>query len=110
MTGCHGVFDVDETLLKQCTFTECLECRRGFCIACQKPWHPGKGPFSFFICLGEKTLTINNMIIGVMKIVNDEEELKKTLKKAEQNHWCRCPKCSRIVEKVVSGITHRKKK
>jgi hypothetical protein len=44
MPGCHAVFDVDQECMKKCTFAECYECRRGFCIACQKPWHPGNDP------------------------------------------------------------------
>ncbi|KAI8081250.1 hypothetical protein BDF21DRAFT_382677 [Thamnidium elegans] len=77
MSGCRAIFEVDEKSLKQCTFTVCYECRRGFCSACQKSWHPGE-----------------------VRIVNDEAELKKTLKEAEQNNWCCCPKCHGLVEKV----------
>lgn len=42
MENCNGVFDVDEVLTRRCTFSECYECHRGFCLACQKAWHPGK--------------------------------------------------------------------
>ncbi|KAI9343400.1 hypothetical protein BD770DRAFT_329480 [Pilaira anomala] len=46
-------------------------------------------------------------IIGEVRIVNDEEEVKLTLKKAEQSHWCRCPKCTRLIEKVSGCSTIR---
>ncbi|KAG2205271.1 hypothetical protein INT47_009536 [Mucor saturninus] len=42
MENCHAVFDVDFDYTKQCTFAECHECHRGFCITCQTIWHPGK--------------------------------------------------------------------
>ncbi|KAI9273538.1 hypothetical protein EDC94DRAFT_595187 [Helicostylum pulchrum] len=77
LSGCRAIFEVDEKNLKQCTFTVCYECRRGFCSACQKSWHPGE-----------------------VRIVNDEAELKNTLKEAEKNNWCCCPKCHTIVEKM----------
>jgi hypothetical protein len=41
MEDCGAVFDVDDEYTKCCTFTECIECHRGFCITCQSPWHPG---------------------------------------------------------------------
>ncbi|KAI8370302.1 hypothetical protein BD560DRAFT_370324, partial [Blakeslea trispora] len=38
---CKAVFDTSTKSIRQCTFSECYECRRGFCIACQNHWHPG---------------------------------------------------------------------
>lgn len=37
-----------------------------------------------------------------MKIINDEEEMKKTLEQAKTNEWTRCPECNHLVEKVVT--------
>lgn len=42
MEDCQAVFDVDFDHTKECAFTECHECHRGFCITCQTFWHPGK--------------------------------------------------------------------
>ncbi|KAI9485628.1 MAG: hypothetical protein EXX96DRAFT_625305 [Benjaminiella poitrasii] len=75
--NCGAIFDADIQYTRTCTFTECYECRRGFCIACQSSWHP-----------------------GVIKKVFDDESLKKTLKQAEINEWTRCPKCGHLIEKV----------
>ncbi|KAK4513511.1 uncharacterized protein ATC70_005513 [Mucor velutinosus] len=75
---CKAVFDADIELTKKCTFAECYECRRGVCTACQSPWHP-----------------------GVIKIVDDEEELKQTLRTAKEKSWTRCPKCQYLVERKV---------
>ncbi|KAI9340962.1 hypothetical protein BD770DRAFT_414929 [Pilaira anomala] len=77
MDDCKAIFDANIKDVKQCTFTECYECHRGFCMACQEKWHP-----------------------GVIKIVNDKEALKRTLKHAEKNNWSRCPKCFQFVEKI----------
>lgn len=41
MPGCVAIFDVDDSFTRQCAFAECYECHRGFCVACQSPWHPG---------------------------------------------------------------------
>ncbi|KAG2212717.1 hypothetical protein INT47_000694 [Mucor saturninus] len=82
MPGCVAMFDVHDSLTRQCTPVECYECHRGFCVACQSPWHPGE-----------------------IKVFDDEAEVIKTLKKAEKNSWCRCPNCSRIVEKMSGCYT-----
>lgn len=42
MQGCGAVFDADRALLNHCTFSECYECHKGFCMTCQTPWHTGK--------------------------------------------------------------------
>ena len=36
-----------------------------------------------------------------MKIVDDQEELKKILDKAKESKWTRCPKCGHLVERMV---------
>jgi hypothetical protein len=41
MKDCKALFDAEEKDIKQCVFTECYECHRGFCMACQENWHPG---------------------------------------------------------------------
>ncbi|KAF1801813.1 hypothetical protein V8B55DRAFT_1326639 [Mucor lusitanicus] len=73
---CKAIFDADVKLTKKCTFAECYECRRGVCTACQSSWHP-----------------------GVIKILDDEEELKETLREAKEKSWTRCPKCQHLVER-----------
>ncbi|GAN08331.1 uncharacterized LOC100381983 [Mucor ambiguus] len=79
--NCRAVFDADIKLTRKCTFAECYECRRGVCTACQSPWHP-----------------------GVIKIVDDEEALKKTLLAVKEKSWTRCPKCHHFVERNVAAI------
>ncbi|CAO3655546.1 unnamed protein product [Mucor fragilis] len=79
---CKAIFDVDIKLTKTCTFAECYECRRGVCTACQSSWHP-----------------------GVIKILNDEEELKKTLREAKEKSWTRCPKCQNLIERKDGCLT-----
>lgn len=39
--------------------------------------------------------------VGVIKILNDEEELKKTLREAKEKSWTRCPKCQNLIERKV---------
>ncbi|KAI9250598.1 hypothetical protein BY458DRAFT_524511 [Sporodiniella umbellata] len=80
-TTCGVSYDIGEEFLKECSFTSCLLCHRGFCTACQKPWHPGE-----------------------MKVINETEEDKKLLETAKKKAWTRCPKCQRFVEKI-SGCT-----
>lgn len=41
MPGCTAVFDAHDTLTRQCRIVDCYQCNRGFCVACQSPWHPG---------------------------------------------------------------------
>jgi hypothetical protein len=36
--------------------------------------------------------------------MNNEEELEKTLEKAETSDWARCPQCGDMVEKMASSI------
>ncbi|KAL9545112.1 hypothetical protein PS6_008410 [Mucor atramentarius] len=79
---CKAIFDADVKLTKKCTFAECYECRRAVCTACQSPWHP-----------------------GVIRIVDDEEELKKTLQEAKERSWARCPKCHHLVERKDGCLT-----
>lgn len=43
---------------------------------------------------------INNLI-GKIKVFDDKEALRKTLKKAKKNNWSRCPRCGQIVEREV---------
>ncbi|KAI8080943.1 hypothetical protein BDF21DRAFT_462615 [Thamnidium elegans] len=75
--NCKAIFDANIKDIKQCTFTECYECHRGFCMACQEKWHP-----------------------GVIKIVSDEEALERTLIHAQKKMWSRCPKCLQFVERM----------
>lgn len=42
MPDCKGIFDAKDEDIKQCIFTECMSCHKGFCMACQKNWHKGK--------------------------------------------------------------------
>lgn len=94
MEDCSAVFDVDMDHTKQCAFTECHECHRGFCITCQTSWHPGN--------YQRMALHINiNNVIGKIKVYDDKEALKKTLKRAKINNWSRCPRCGQIVEREV---------
>ncbi|KAI8973945.1 hypothetical protein BDB01DRAFT_808183 [Pilobolus umbonatus] len=79
---CSGVFDADINDMKHCIFTECYECHRGFCLACQKSWHPGE-----------------------IRIYNDEVAMQQTLNKAQNEAWCRCPRCHALVEKMTGCIT-----
>ncbi|KAG0746504.1 hypothetical protein G6F62_009004 [Rhizopus arrhizus] len=72
---CGVSFEVEEDLLKECTFASCLVCRKGFCTACQSTWHP-----------------------GVVKIVNEKEQLYKTLQVVKNNAWTRCPKSVIVAE------------
>lgn len=99
MPNCTGLFDAPDLYTRQCTFVECYECLRGFCVACQSPWHPGSVCVSFLFHFppGPKIV-----LLGEIKLFDDEYEIKQTLKKAEQNNWTRCPACVRIVEKVVN--------
>lgn len=41
MEDCNAIFDADKESTKECNFTECYECHRGFCMTCQTAWHPG---------------------------------------------------------------------
>ncbi|GAA5797127.1 hypothetical protein HPULCUR_002506 [Helicostylum pulchrum] len=75
--NCKAIFDANIKDIKQCTFAECYQCHRGFCMACQEKWHP-----------------------GVIKIVSDEEQTKKTLAYAQKHNWSRCPRCRQFVERV----------
>ncbi|KAI8369107.1 hypothetical protein EDC96DRAFT_606992 [Choanephora cucurbitarum] len=79
---CKALFDASPELMKQCAFSECYECRRGFCVACQNHWHPGE-----------------------IKILNDEEAIQKTLQYAQDIKWTRCPTCENIVEKSKGCTT-----
>lgn len=38
-------------------------------------------------------------------MIYDENSLKKDLKAAEKEGYCRCPECGDIVEKIVSGLS-----
>ncbi|KAI7902707.1 uncharacterized protein BX663DRAFT_454807 [Cokeromyces recurvatus] len=105
---CGAVFDADIQYTKTCTFTECYECHRGFCIACQTAWHPGIFFFSpllyYIIHVSSLFFYSFYLHIGVMKKIDDEKDLQKTLKKAEKSYWTRCPKCGQLIEKM-NGCT-----
>ncbi|KAI8890042.1 hypothetical protein K501DRAFT_237726 [Backusella circina FSU 941] len=75
--NCKAIFDADTELTKQCTFTECYECHRGFCMACINKWHPGE-----------------------IRIINDTNATLQTLEIAKKNNWIRCPRCKRFVQKI----------
>ncbi|KAI8080942.1 hypothetical protein BDF21DRAFT_462614 [Thamnidium elegans] len=77
MQGCGAVFDAEKALLVHCTFSECYECHKGFCMTCQTPWHP------------EVTVT------HVLR--DDREDEIKALALAKTNRWTRCPNCTHMV-------------
>ncbi|GAA5799692.1 hypothetical protein HPULCUR_005109 [Helicostylum pulchrum] len=76
MENCKAIFDADTKLTKECKFTECYECHRGFCMTCQTAWHP-----------------------DVIKVFDDKEAEKKTLQEAERHNWRRCPTCGHLIER-----------
>lgn len=91
---------MDETLTYQCTFTECALCHIGFCITCETPWHPGT---LIFLALECPFLLLTDFTgkLGIIKVVDNKEALRKTLNTAKENYWCRCPNCRQVVEREV---------
>lgn len=63
--------------------SECLECRRLFCVPCKAPWHVGISCAEF------------------RKLGKDERSNEdiKLLKLAEHEKWVRCPRCRVFVSK-----------
>ncbi|KAI6679803.1 hypothetical protein NL676_033684 [Syzygium grande] len=71
--------------------SECLNCRRLFCVKCRVPWHAGMGCEEF------------------QKLNEGEREREDIMLKklAEEKHWRRCPKCSFYVQKISGCETVR---
>lgn len=44
----------------------------------------------------------NNLVLGKIKVYDDKETLRRTLKKAKTNNWSRCPRCGQIIEREVN--------
>ncbi|KAI9273207.1 hypothetical protein EDC94DRAFT_580182 [Helicostylum pulchrum] len=78
--GCGALFDADRALLNHCTFSECYECHKGFCMTCQTPWHPEK--------------TVSHVVR------DDREDEIKALALAKNNNWTRCPNCTHMVAMI----------
>lgn len=42
------------------------------------------------------------MILGVVRKIDDEEGMKKDLKRAKLKNYCRCPDCGDMIEKIAN--------
>ncbi|KAI8376389.1 uncharacterized protein BYT42DRAFT_574421 [Radiomyces spectabilis] len=85
---CQAVHDLDpEEHLGRSRFGECMECHRGFCIACQTTWHPYKA------CPSVRPRTCTRA------------DSLATRKLAQDKGWTRCPSCRYTVSKQI-GCDH----
>lgn len=118
------MFEVDDSINKK-TFGECPDCHRALCLYCVNKWHPGKGSWAHLGagCGGTERLSKIQCIIDKDCPIassshansNNAAERKKQVQReqsvaarklAEQNGWCRCPKCKQMVVREVSNCVY----
>jgi hypothetical protein len=71
------------------TFAECLSCHRGFCHACNVPWHADRS------CSEQRAHDLNAKMSGDQKL--------RDLAKRER--WQQCGECLRMIE-LQRGCNH----
>lgn len=71
------------------TFAECLSCHRGFCHACNVPWHADRS------CSEQRAHDLNAKMSG-------DQKLKEL---AKRERWQQCGECHRMIE-LQRGCNH----
>lgn len=73
----------------EATFAECFSCHRGFCQACNVPWHGDQS------CVEHRAQAMNSKL-------SSDQKLREL---AKQEKWQTCPECHRLVERT-EGCKH----
>ncbi|KAL1927400.1 hypothetical protein VTP01DRAFT_4029 [Rhizomucor pusillus] len=97
--GCTSMFEVDDSI-NQKTFGECPDCHRAMCLYCVNKWHPDKD------CPTADSNS-SGTSIAERKRQAQREQSVAARKLAEQNGWCRCPKCKQMVVREYGCNTIR---